>query len=255
MPAELLYAVEDAVAVVTLNRPEKLNAVTADMAVDYLALLAAADADPAVRAVVVTGAGRGFCAGVDLALLADLTEGRLPADDPPGGSVFPGAIRKPLIGAVNGVCAGLGFVIALSCDLRFASHGATFTTAFARLGLVAEYGISWQLPRLVGPAAALDLLMSGRSVHAAEALDLGLVQRVDEDALAAAVGYARGLAETASPRSMAVIKEQVYRDLDRTRAEATAAAMDLMRESLTWPDLPAGLAALTARRRPEFPPL
>src|SRR5581483_2590633 len=126
--------------------------------------------------------------------------------------IFPLSIRKPIIAAVNGACAGLGLVMALMCDLRFASEEAKFTTAFVRRGLIAEHGISWMLPRLVGPARALDLLISGRVVLGTEAADLGLVNwAVPADSVVErAVSYARELADQCSPASMAVIKQQVY---------------------------------------------
>ncbi|MGN6246526.1 MAG: enoyl-CoA hydratase-related protein [Motilibacteraceae bacterium] len=252
---ELLVDVADGVAVLTLNRPAKLNAVTGSLGNAYVEALERADDDPAVRAVVVTGAGRGFCAGADLGNLARISRQEHEPTFPPDGRSFPPVIRKPLVAAVNGPCAGLGVVLALGADLRFASRTATFTTAFARLGLVAEYGLSWMLPRLVGPGHALDLLMSGRIVDAEEAARMGLVERLVDDALAAALDYARLLATTTSPRSMATVKAQVLRDLEGDRDRSVAEAGALMRESFGWPDLPEGLAAFTEKRAPRFPPL
>ena len=182
----------------------------------------------------MTGAGRGFCAGADL---GDLERGATvdgAADgslrDRPRARTFPLTVRKPLIAAINGAAAGLGLVEALYCDIRFATPEAKLTTAFARRGLVAEYGISWLLPRLVGPSRALDLLLSGRVVRGEEALQLGLVDRLGEpDALVDdAVAYAADLAEHCSPWSMATIKAQVRADLDRSFAAAVAAADELM---------------------------
>ncbi|RJK97506.1 enoyl-CoA hydratase-related protein [Vallicoccus soli] len=253
--AQVLSEVDAGVAVVTLNRPDRLNAVTQEMGEAYLAVMRDADADPAVRAVVVTGAGRGFCAGADLQLLAAIADGTSDADFPPDGAVFPPRLRKPVVAAVNGPCAGLGLVIALGADVRVAGPAATFTSSFARLGLVAEYGTSWLLPRLVGPSRALDLLLSARTVGAEEAERIGLVERLADDARATAVGYAQGLARSSSPRSMEAVKRQVWGDLARSREDAQRDAAALMRTSLTWPDLQEGLAALRERRAPDFPPL
>ncbi|HEY8489721.1 MAG TPA: enoyl-CoA hydratase-related protein, partial [Dehalococcoidia bacterium] len=185
---EILYQVDDPVAVITLNRPERLNATTDRMIRELRHALAAAEADGRVVGIVITGAGRGFCAGVDLAELrkigaaGDVAAMQSAADVPaasPGdptmgedfarGLAYLLTVRKPVLAAVNGPCAGYGLSLALFCDLRFAAGGAVFTTAFAPLGLVAEHGQSWLLPRLVGPARALDLLWSARRVGAEEA--------------------------------------------------------------------------------------
>jgi enoyl-CoA hydratase/carnithine racemase len=187
------YAASDAVAVITFNRPDQLNAWTLEMNDGYLAALDQVSTDPEVRAVVVTGAGRGFCAGADMSLLQEISGGEPLegiSDRPP--YLMEPAVPKPVIAAINGACAGLGLVRALYCDLRVAVRGAKITTSFARRGLVAEYGSSWLLPRIVGLPTALDLLMTGRTLLAEEALEIGLVDRlVDEDAVGAAVDYAR----------------------------------------------------------------
>ena len=168
------------VLVLTLNRPERLNAWTDALEECYYDRLDAAEDDPEVRAIVVTGAGRGFCAGADM---GDLEQGAGGADveavlrNRPRPRAFPLTVRKPLIAAINGAAAGLGLVEALYCDMRFATPEAKLTTAFARRGLVAEYGMSWLLPRLVGYSTALDLLLSGRVVLGEEALRLRLVDR------------------------------------------------------------------------------
>jgi len=170
--------VEDGVALLTLNRPDRLNAWTAEMESAYFGLLEECAASDEVRAIVVTGAGRGFCAGADMQELQAIGDGEpapVPHDRRP--QTLPMTIPKPIIAAVNGACAGIGLVQALMCDVRFAAEGAKLTTSFARRGLVAEHGISWILPRLVGPANALDLLLSGRLVFAEEAQALGLVNR------------------------------------------------------------------------------
>jgi enoyl-CoA hydratase/carnithine racemase len=162
-----------------------------------------------------------------------------------------------VIAAINGACAGLGLVFALMCDLRFAAEGAKFTTAFARRGLIAEHGISWMLPRLVGPAVALDLLFSGRVLLGAEAAELGLVNRAVENdqALNEALAYARMLASECSPASMAAMKRQVYGDYTRGLDEALAGANALMLESFARPDFAEGVQSFVERRSPRFAPL
>jgi enoyl-CoA hydratase/carnithine racemase len=250
-------AIEDRVTLLTLNRPERLNAWTAEMEHAYFDHLERCAHDEDVRAIVVTGAGRGFCAGADMHELQALGEG-VPAASTPArerrAQTFPLSIPKPIIAAINGPCAGIGLVQALMCDLRFAADGAKLTTAFARRGLVAEHGISWMLPRLVGPARALDLLLSGRVVLAQEAHELGLVNRVlaPERLLACALEYARELAVNCSPASMATIKRQVYADLERTLADALADADRLMLASFAAPDFREGVASFVQRREPDF---
>ncbi len=206
--------IDDGVALLTLNRPDRLNAWTAEMEHSYFALLEHCAHDHDVRVIVVTGAGRGFCAGADMQQLQALGDGTLGAsaeEHQRRAQTFPLTIPKPIIAAVNGACAGIGLVQALMCDLRFAAAGAKLTTAFSRRGLVAEHGISWILPRLVGPANALDLLLSGRVVFSEEAHELGLVNRVyaPDRLLDATLDYARELVVNCSPASMATMKRQV----------------------------------------------
>ena len=249
--------VEDGVALLTLNRPERLNAWTTEMEQRYFALLEQCAADEHVRAIVVTGAGRGFCAGADMQQLQALGDGTLTPDadaQERRPQSLPLSISKPIIAAINGACAGIGLVQALMCDMRFAAEGAKLTTAFARRGLVAEHGISWILPRLVGPARALDLLLSGRVVFAEEAQALGLVNRVlaPDRLLEAALDYAGELAHHCSSASMATIKRQVYADLERTLADALAEADRLMLASFTAPDFVEGVASFLERRDPRF---
>jgi enoyl-CoA hydratase/carnithine racemase len=248
-----------AVLVLTLNRPERLNAWNDALERRYYELLDEAEDDPAVKAIVVTGAGRGFCAGADMddlqqAGTADLEAALRNRSRP---RTFPLTIRKPMIAAINGAAAGLGLVEALYCDIRFATPSAKFTTAFARRGLIAEYGISWILPRLVGPSRALDLLLSARVIRGDEALRIGLVDRLSEpaDVVADAVAYATELAEQSSPASMATIKAQVQADLDRTFSEAVAAADALMIESFRRPDVAEGVNSYLEQRAPAFPSL
>jgi enoyl-CoA hydratase/carnithine racemase len=250
--------VEDGVALLTLNRPERLNAWTTEMEHVYFAMLEQCASDERVGAIVVTGAGRGFCAGADMQELQALGDGTLSvsaaAAQERRPQSFPLSIPKPLIAAVNGACAGIGLVQALMCDMRFAAEGAKLTTAFARRGLIAEHGISWVLPRLVGPANALDLLLSGRVVFAEEAQTLRLVNRVfaPDRLLAATLEYAHELAVSCSPTSMATIKRQVYADLERSLPEALERADRLMLESFTAPDFLEGVTSFIERRDPRF---
>jgi enoyl-CoA hydratase/carnithine racemase len=247
------------VLVLTLNRPERLNAWTDGLEERYYARLDAAEDDPEVRAIVVTGAGRGFCAGADMSDLERGAAGEVDAElrHRPRPRTFPLTVRKPMIAAINGAAAGLGLVEALYCDLRFATAEVKLTTAFARRGLIAEYGISWILPRLVGPSRALDLLLSGRVVRGEEALRLGLVDRLcgPDRLLDDAVAYAQDLAEHCSPWSMATIKAQVQADLDRTFAAAVAAADELMPASFRRQDVEEGVRSYLEGRPPAFPNL
>jgi enoyl-CoA hydratase/carnithine racemase len=265
MTEVVLMEVRDAVAVLTLNRPDRLNAWTPELQTCLFDLLDACAADPAVRAIVLTGAGRGFCAGADMAGLqslagGDTNGGAAPGDGQPTADErpvrHPLSIPKPIIAAINGPCAGIGLVLALMCDLRFAAAEAKLTTAFARRGLVGEHGISWLLPRLVGPAHALDLLLSARVVLGREAAELGLVNRaVDGDVLAEAVEYAAELARECSPASMATMKHRVYADLQATLSEGVDEANRLMGESFGRPDFAEGVQSFIERRPPRFAPL
>jgi enoyl-CoA hydratase/carnithine racemase len=264
-------SVSDGVALLTLNRPERLNAWTPEMEHEYFALLEECGSSPEVRAIVVTGAGRGFCAGADMQQLSDLSDavageptggasgGANGGDPRPGASErrpqsFPHTIPKPIIAAINGPCAGIGLVQALMCDIRFAAQDAKITTAFARRGLVAEHGISWILPRLIGPARALDLLLSARVLLGSEAAELGLVNRAypRESVLEEALSYARELARSCSPASMATMKRQVYADLEGALSDAISEADRLMLASFGLPDFAEGVASFVERREPSF---
>jgi enoyl-CoA hydratase/carnithine racemase len=248
--------IDNGVAILTLNRPERLNAWTAEMETQYFGFLDDLAGSAEVRVIVVTGAGRGFCAGADMQDLQALGAGTIPdgAEVERRPQTFPLTIPKPIIAAINGACAGIGLVQALMTDIRFASAGAKLTTAFARRGLVAEHGISWILPRLVGPARALDLLLSGRVVLAEEAAELGLVNRVvaPEALLEKTLAYAREIAANCSPASMATMKRQVYGDLERGLDDALRAADTLMLRSFQAPDFGEGVASFVERREPRF---
>lgn len=257
MESVVRYEVVGGVAVVTLNRPERLNAVTREMGQRYAEALIRAGADPVVRAVVVTGAGRGFCAGADMDVLQGLSSTGEGATEVLQRSIpLEATVPKPVIAAVNGPAAGLGFVRALMCDVRFGSGDAAFTTAFARRGLVAEHGISWVLPRVVGFSRAMDLLLSARTVGAREASRIGLVDHlVDGDVVAAAVAYAQDLATWCSPTSMGHLKAQVWRDAGDHLQPALDRMTDLMAASFTWPDLQEGVLSWMEKREPVWPPL
>jgi enoyl-CoA hydratase/carnithine racemase len=252
----VLLGVEAGVATVTLNRPDRLNAWTGRMESEYRTAMAAAEADESVRVIVVTGAGRGFCAGADAAALGPMTEtGTYDSgvrDEVERGFAWQLRMSKPVIAAVNGPVAGIGLVLALFCDLRFAVPGAKLTTSFARLGLPAEYGTSWLLPRLVGGSRAADLLFSSRVVLAEEALELGLVDRVCsvDDALA----YARTVASEVSPSSLATIKQQLWDDTigDRSLRDSIETSYELLQRMVGEPDFAEGVRAMQEKRPPKF---
>jgi len=250
------HEVDGRVALLTLNRPERLNAWTGEMERAYFGALQDCAASQDVRVIVVTGAGRGFCAGADMQDLQAIGNGDVDsaAETDRRPQTFPLTIPKPIIAAINGPCAGIGLVQALMCDIRFAAKGAKLTTAFARRGLVAEHGISWILPRLIGPAGALDLLLSGRVLIAEEARELGLVNRVlgPELLLEETLAYAHDLATNCSPASMATMKRQVYSALEQPLSQALAEADGLMLESFGAPDFAEGVTSFLERREPRF---
>ncbi len=265
----ILYEVSDRIATVTLNRPDRLNAWTSIMEAEIRVAMAAASVDPGVRVVILTGAGRGFCAGADMDLLSGIQQGGSGAGRRATGaepfdaaanpnfqmrySYFP-AMPKPVIAAINGPAAGLGLIVALYCDLRFAADTAVFTTAFSRRGLIAEHGISWLLPRLVGPSKALDLMLSARKLGAEEAQRIGLVDRLakPESLLDEARAYARDLADMVSPRSMRVMKRQLWEAQFQNLAEATAIGNAEMLESFKSADFKEGVAHFLEKRAPNF---
>jgi enoyl-CoA hydratase/carnithine racemase len=263
------YEVRARVATVTLHRPERLNSWTGRMHAEYRALLARAADDPEVRVIVVTGSGRGFCSGADSRALEDeAARGSYDAalgDDVamPGYGVSPEfdadfayhfGIPKPIIAAINGPAAGVGLVLACYCDLRFAACGAKLTTAHGRLGLPAEFGLSWLLPRLIGVTRAADLLLSSRVVLAEEAEVLGLVNRAlpPEDLLTHTYDYARRLATEVAPSSLAVTKRQLYVDLHRDAASSVREAGRHLNEMMGGDDFAEGVAALRQKRPPSF---
>jgi enoyl-CoA hydratase/carnithine racemase len=258
------YDVTDQVATITLHRPERLNAWTSQMNAEYRSCLQRASDDPGVRVVVVTGSGRGFCAGAESEDLAGHVERGAyrswDADhlDRPGYGLRPEfdaelayhfGVPKPIIASVNGPAAGIGFALACYCDLRFAAAGAKLTTAHGRLGLPCAFGLAWLLPKLIGLPRALDLILSSRTVTAEEADQLGLVTAVPADQLADRVGaYARMLATEVSPASMAASKRQVYEAFHTSAAEAVRTAEALIDPMMSGPDYREGVAALREKR-------
>ena len=274
--SEIKVETAEGVTTIALNRPDKLNAWTPTMADELREAVAAAGADPDCRVIVLTGEGRGFCAGADMGGLqstADSKGGqatRTPTRDAlrfegaPGPDVsgdYPGrfgyfyACPKPILAKINGPCAGIGLILTLYADMRFTAEEAKFTTAFAARGLVAEHGIAWLLPRLVGEANAMDLLLTARKFTGAEAERLGLVNRAlpagDLDGHVVAV--ARTLAWEVSPRSVAVMKRQLRASYGQDFATSLHEADRLMTESFAAPDFKEGVASFVERRAPAFP--
>jgi enoyl-CoA hydratase/carnithine racemase len=269
---ETLYQVADRIATITLNRPDKLNAWTAIMEHEVRSAVERAEHDENVRVVVLTGAGRAFCAGADMLLLSTVAEKGIDAarqaqavqeiesksdrvrdDFQHKYSYFP-AVTKPVIAAINGPVLGLGLVIALYCDIRFASDAARFGTAFGRRGLIAEYGMAWMLPRLVGHANALDLLLSARMIGAAEAASMGLASQVyPHDTFMEKVReYAIDLASNVSPRSTRIIKRQVYEAMFETLTRSFVRSEQEMLASLQCADFKEGVAHFVEKRAPVF---
>jgi enoyl-CoA hydratase/carnithine racemase len=263
---QVLYEVSETIATITLNRPDRMNAWTAVMERDVRQAMEQAACDDNVRVIVLTGAGRAFCAGADMDALKGLDPADIRrADNLPPFDMnrrpdwqtrygFYPSIGKPVIAMLNGATAGIGLVHALYCDLRFAADNTVFTTAFARRGLIAEHGIGWMLPRIVGHANALDLLMSARRVSSEEALRIGLVNRLyaPERLREETYAYARDLADFVSPSAIAVIKRQLYDAPFQTLAEATIEANREMLVALRGADFREGVASFVEKRPPRF---
>lgn len=263
---ELTYTIDQATAIISLNRPARMNALTKVLEAELRAAMEQADRDPAVRAVILTGTGRAFCVGMDMDELEQLPPEDIRAeqwmrpydmnrraDYQTRYSYFP-AVRKPVISAINGAAAGLGLIMALYSDFRIASSTAVFATAFAKRGLVAEHGIAWMLPRLVGHANAIDLLLTSRKIDAAEAFKMNLVSRVVEpdDLMNEALELARVLSHDVSPRSVQVMKRQLWEVPFQTLGDAIAIANEEMEASLKTEDFKEGVAHFLERRAPRF---
>jgi enoyl-CoA hydratase/carnithine racemase len=269
------YETGDGVAVVTFNRPQRLNAFTTRMELEYRWCLGQADADSDVSVIVVTGAGRGFCAGADYQALDQIVEageygaGLGPADEEmptPGTGVrpdferthtFPLGLRKPVIAAVNGPAAGLGLVLMCFCDIRFAAAGAKITSSFGRLGLPAEHGVTWMLNRIVGIGRAADILFSSRVVLAEEAAEMGLVNKVlpPDELMPFTLRYAKEMAAGIAPTSLVVMKRQLYADWFRELGPSADEAYKLMEDMAATPNFQEGVAAFQQQRTPKWEPL
>ncbi|WP_300378200.1 enoyl-CoA hydratase [Henriciella sp.] len=264
---EILTDIENGVLTIRLNRPDRLNAWTPTMANEIAETIRSAATDDAVRVIVVTGEGRGFCAGADMSGLQGIQadgqqqpDAHKPDMSDPIEQTFPSrfgylfACPKPIIAAINGPCAGIGLVFALYADLRYAAEDAKFTTAFSQRGLIAEHGIAWLLPRLVGEANALDLLFTARKFNGREAAQLGLVNSAlpagDLDSHVRDV--ASHLATQVSPRSVAVMKRQVRESYFQSFADSLDVADREMEASFSTFDFEEGVASFVERRAPAF---
>lgn len=254
--------IDDPVAIIRLNRPEKLNALSYHTLDEFRRAVEAAAADPRVVGIVVTGAGRGFSSGLDSMALAEVTSdggqalkaSNRDAGQLPGLFTFLLDIPKPVIAAINGVAAGGGLILALKCDVRIASRNASFTTIFLKRGLVAEHGVTWLLPRLTGTGAALDLLWTSRRIDAEEALRLGIVEYVVEpdELIGRAKAYVRMIAANSAPNSMAETKALVYKHQSSSYQDAFRDADAAQWVALARPDAAEGAQALLEKREPRF---
>ncbi|MEU1368512.1 enoyl-CoA hydratase-related protein [Streptomyces sp. NPDC005803] len=255
----ILHTTDNGVSWITLNRPEAMNAVTWDQRERVITLLAGASADPAVRAVVLTATGRGFCAGADLRGAPSAGD-RVPGDV--ARTIRLGAQRliaavldceKPVLAAVNGTAAGIGAHLAFACDLVLAAESAKFIEVFVRRGLVPDGGGAYLLPRLIGPQRAKELMFFGDALPAAEAERLGLVNRTvpDEELAATARAWAQRLAEGPT-RALALTKQLVNASLDADRATAFAAEAMAQEINMTTRDANEGVASFVERRAPKY---
>jgi enoyl-CoA hydratase/carnithine racemase len=258
----ILYEVDQSVGIIRFNRPEKLNALTPAMLSGFFAQVGRAAADPAVRVIVITGAGRGFSAGLDLSVIGTGVGGIINTKpDTPrapqwGDEIGPSLTRfyeqgwnalirsrKPTIAAINGPAFGWGFILALHCDIRFAAKSAIMNATFARLGVPAEKGSGWLLTRLIGTARAADLLYTARRIDGAEAEHLGIVNVLD---------YARNIAQNAAPRALAAMKAQIWTAIDDPYDQAFAAADHEQDLATQTDDFREGVLSYKEKRSPKF---
>lgn len=268
---EIIYETDGPVATITMNRPDTLNALTSLTQLEIRHALDASEKNGDVIGTVLTGAGRGFCSGVDMKALGKMTEAgkrvgesyeHLATDpgNPDGDPNYKASptyflgLRKPLIAAVNGACAGLGFSYATFCDMRFVDPKAKFITSFGPRGLIAEHGTSWMLPRLVGPSNALDLFWSSRRLEAEEAFRMGYANRLCEagECVSEAQNYLKTIADTSAPMSIMMMKRQVHKHLNRELGEAMDESTIWMDESLARGDFKEGVASFVEKRPPNF---
>lgn len=266
---KITYEVSEGVALLTLNNPARRNAWGGRMSVEYRWALHHAHQDPKVRVVVVTGQGKDFCVGADSAQLNSIEQSggqyqkeqlELPSyiEGTPQqfqrNHAYPLSISKPIIAAVNGSCAGVGFIVASYADLRFGAQNNKIKSAFARLGLPAEYGLGWILPRIMGRTNAMQILLDGDSIDGAEALRLGWLQKLykAEELLDKTMVYARKLARESSGYSMSCIKRQLNFDAEGDFSSAYTRSVEDMNKALTLPDFKEGLRALKEKRPTNF---
>ena len=259
---QILYAVKDRVATIAFNRPEPMNAWTATMEKETREAIGKAAKDESVRAIVLTGEGRAFCAGADMEglgaraqdpRLASAMQNKKSDDNFDQRYSYLLAVPKPIIAGINGPVAGIGLVLTLYCDVRYIAEGTKLTTAFARRGLICEYGSAWMLPRLVGTMNALDLMLSGRTILAEEAAAMGLMRLLPAAGFREAVhGIAKDFAELSSPRAMRIMKHQIYQSYFQTLAEATQLANDEMAKCFTTEDFKEGVKHFVEKRKPNF---
>ncbi len=269
--SEILYEIDGPVATITINRPGQLNALTDLTQAEIRHALDASERNPDVVGTVLTGAGRGFCSGVDMNALGKMSDAGerisesfddLKADpgnpdhDPnyKGSPTYFLGLRKPLIAAINGAAAGLGFSYATFCDMRFMDRSAKLVSSFGPRGLIAEHGTSWMLPRIVGPSNALDIFWSSRRVNGEEAYRIGYANRLCEDgtAVTQAQAYIKEIAGTSAPMSLMMMKRQVYKHLNRELGEAMAESTRWMDESLARDDFKEGVASFVEKRPARF---
>ncbi|MBT7332861.1 MAG: enoyl-CoA hydratase [Gammaproteobacteria bacterium] len=267
-----LYSVAGGIATLWLNRPHRMNAWTGRLHTEYRYLLSLANTDPEVRAIVVTGSGKGFCVGGDSeALQGHSRRGHYDAGTSadiarPGFGIAPEfdavfayhfGLSKPIVAAINGPAAGIGLALACFADLRFAVPGVKFTTAHGKLNLPAEYGLSWMLPRIMGLGRANDLLLTSRIFRSEEAHDLGFVNALHspETLMAETYDYVRNMIETISPNALRQTRWQIYRDLHRSVAASVEESEVLLKQMMTEPDYTEGVQAFVEKRRPQWPSL
>ena len=258
------------VAIIWLNRPHRMNAWTGRLHTEYRHLLERANSDTAVRAIVVTGRGRGFCVGgdsealsghadrggYDAGISADIAKPGYGIDEHFDASfAYHFGLDKPVIAAMNGPAAGVGLALACFADLRFAVPDVKFTTAHGKLNLPAEYGLSWMLPKIVGLGRANDLLLTSRVFTSDEALTLGFVNQIFEPAelVAQTVAYAHQLIASVSPNSLRQTRWQIYKDLHRDVASAVIESERLIEDMAMEEDFKEGIAALVEKRPPDWP--
>jgi len=255
----ILSETTDAVTTITLNRPEKLNAFSGTMREDLLAALRAADADPACRVVVITGAGRAFCAGGDVEFMfglqkeGDVARFRKLLDAGRDVVTQIAEMAKPVIASVNGIAAGAGCNLALACDYRIASEAAKFGETFVRIGIHPDWGGTWLLPRMVGTGRALEMMMTGRMVDAAEAFAIGIVERVvAADALMEETTKLAQAIAQGPPLAIAGIKRALVASRTNTLRAQVELESEHQIEAFRSRDAAEGMAAFFEKRAAKF---